>query len=101
MKDSYQRSFSVKSFCERNEVGKTTVYGEINTGRLRARKAGKRTIITDEDEAEWLKNLPVVEPKSSYEPKRKAEAVSPTSPDAERRPAPKPLLTRRKTRGPS
>ena len=90
MKDSYKRSFSVKTFCDRNEVGKTTVYGEINAGRLRARKANKRTLITEEDEAEWLKNLPAVEPKSSCEPKRQTEGLSSTSPDAVQ-PAPKPL----------
>ena len=42
MKDSYKRSFSVKTFCDRNEVGKTTAYAEIHAGRLRALKASKR-----------------------------------------------------------
>jgi hypothetical protein len=89
MENRYKRAFSIKTFCERNEVGRTTAYAEINAGRLRASKAGKRTIILEENEAEWLKNLPAIEPKSSCEPKRKTEALSPTSPDAVR-PAPKP-----------
>ena len=64
MDNSAKRSFSIKTFCERNEVGRTTAYAEINAGRLRASKVGRRTIITDKNEAEWLKILPAVEPKS-------------------------------------
>jgi len=63
MDNSTRRAFSIKTFCERNEVGRTTAYAEINAGRLRASKVGRRTLITDENEAEWLKNLPAVEPK--------------------------------------
>jgi hypothetical protein len=90
MENRYKRAFSINTFCDRNEIGRTTAYAEINAGRLRASKAGKRTIITEENEAEWLKNLPAVEPKSSCELKRKREALSSTSSDAVQ-PAPKPL----------
>jgi hypothetical protein len=34
---------------ERNHIGLTTVYAEINAGRLIARKIGRRTVITVED----------------------------------------------------
>jgi hypothetical protein len=33
-------------------------YGEIKQKRLRARKAGKRTIIAEDDAEDWLRNLP-------------------------------------------
>ena len=44
-----QRAFDVKIFCRRYSVGRTTAYGEMKAGRLRARKVGKRTIITEDD----------------------------------------------------
>ena len=45
-------------FCERNGIGRTTAYREINSGRLPTRKIGKRTIVTHEDERRWLASLP-------------------------------------------
>jgi excisionase family DNA binding protein len=56
-----QRAMSVRDFCERFGVGRTTTYEEIKGGRLRARKVRKRTIITDDDAEAWLQSLPVVE----------------------------------------
>jgi hypothetical protein len=35
-------------------------YEEIKSGRLRARKIGKRTIIIVEDAEDWLRALPVI-----------------------------------------
>jgi excisionase family DNA binding protein len=55
-----QRAMSIDEFCERYRVGRTTAYGEIKQGRLRARKCGKRTIIGDEDGEEWFGRLPVI-----------------------------------------
>ncbi|HEY5126774.1 MAG TPA: helix-turn-helix domain-containing protein [Bradyrhizobium sp.] len=51
---------SVAEFCERYGPGRTTAYQEIQAGRLRARKVGRRTIITEDDAEEWLQQLPVV-----------------------------------------
>jgi excisionase family DNA binding protein len=45
-------------------VGRTTVYGWIGSGLLRARKAGKRTIITSEDLRDCLSSLPSIEVKA-------------------------------------
>ena len=39
-------------------VGRSTVFEEINAGRLKARKAGRRTLILRDDLAAWLANLP-------------------------------------------
>jgi len=56
-----QRAMSIAEFCQRYGTGRTTAYQEIKLGRLRARKCGKRTIITDDDAEDWLVRLPVVE----------------------------------------
>ena len=39
-------------------VGRSTILDEINAGRLRARKAGQRTLILREDLHAWLAALP-------------------------------------------
>jgi len=41
-------------------IGHTLLKREIRNKRLIARKAGRRTIITPEDLANWLKDLPRV-----------------------------------------
>jgi hypothetical protein len=41
-------------------VGKTKAYEEIRSGRLRALKCGRRTIILPEDYERWLKSLPTI-----------------------------------------
>ena len=55
------RAFSVEQFCQRFGIGRTSVYQEIRLGRLRARKIGRRTIITEDDGEAWLQRLPVIE----------------------------------------
>jgi len=55
-----RRAMSILEFCERYNVGRTLAYEEINAGRLRARKVGKRTIICDDEAEAWLKSLPVI-----------------------------------------
>ncbi|WP_210264975.1 helix-turn-helix domain-containing protein [Bradyrhizobium archetypum] len=40
------RAWSIGQFCQYFGIGRTTVYEQIKLGRLRARKIGKRTIIT-------------------------------------------------------
>jgi hypothetical protein len=53
-----QRAMSIAEFCEWYGVGRTKAYEELKTGRLRGRKCGKRTIITDDDAERWLRSLP-------------------------------------------
>ena len=55
-----QRAMSIDEFCQRYGIGRTTAYAEIKEGRLRARKCGRRTIITDDDSDEWFQHLPVI-----------------------------------------
>ncbi len=56
-----QRAMSLSTFCAEYGIGRTKAYEEISAGRLRARKAGKRTIITEDDAEDWLCHLPVLE----------------------------------------
>ena len=41
-------------------VGRSTVYENINAGALKARKAGRRTLILRADLQAWLDSFPVV-----------------------------------------
>jgi hypothetical protein len=52
-----QRAMSIDGFCKGYGIGRTKVYEEINAGRLKARKAGRRTIITVDDAEDWLSRL--------------------------------------------
>ncbi len=54
------RAFSIEEFCRRFGIGRTTVYEELKRGRLRARKIGRRTIVTEDDAEAWLRRLPFV-----------------------------------------
>jgi Helix-turn-helix domain len=58
---SWQRAMRIPDFCERYDIGRTKAYEEINAGRLRARKAGRRTIITADDAEDWLGRLPALQ----------------------------------------
>jgi len=60
LRSARQRTLSIGEFSQRYGVGRTTTYEEIKSGRLRARKIGKRTIISVDDAEEWLRHLPVV-----------------------------------------
>jgi hypothetical protein len=54
-----QEGFSLQEIAARNGCGLTKIYDEINAGRLRARKLGKRTIVFVADEAAWRAALPL------------------------------------------
>jgi excisionase family DNA binding protein len=53
-----RRAFSISEFCLRYGVGRTNAYQEIAAGRLRAVKAGRRTLITHDSAEAWLAALP-------------------------------------------
>lgn len=48
-------------------VGRSTNYEEINAGRLKARKAGRRTLIARADLQAWLDALPNRAPSQTRE----------------------------------
>ena len=56
-----RKALGIDEFCRLFGVGRTTVYAEIKTGRLRARKIGTRTIIANDDADDWLRKLPLIE----------------------------------------
>ena len=62
-----QKSYSLDEFARQNDIGLTTVRGEIQAGRLAARKVGRRTIITAEDAKAWQEQLPKVQPQRARE----------------------------------
>jgi hypothetical protein len=59
-----QLAFDFDSFCLVHDIGKSTGRQEIKSGRLRAKKVGRRTIITAEDAAAWRAAPPVAEQQS-------------------------------------
>jgi hypothetical protein len=58
-----QKSYSLDEFARLNDIALTTVRGEIKSGRLVARKIGRRTIISPEDANDWRNRLPKVQPR--------------------------------------
>lgn len=55
-------SLTIDDLCKRENVSRTYVYREINAGRLKARKRGRRTVFLREDVRAWLKALPEYQP---------------------------------------
>jgi excisionase family DNA binding protein len=49
---------SIVEFCQSYGVHRTKAYEELKSGRLRGRKIGRRTIITEDDAEDWLQCLP-------------------------------------------
>jgi hypothetical protein len=56
---SDKMAYSIDEFCHIAGIGRNTTYLEIRRGKLRARKVGRRTIITGRDAADYLDNLPL------------------------------------------
>jgi excisionase family DNA binding protein len=54
-------AFSVRDFCEWAGIGRTMLYEEIKTGRLAAKKFGRRTIIPRTEAERWLQDLPALQ----------------------------------------
>lgn len=51
-------ALTIPEFCTLYGIGRTFTYEEIGAGRLRVRKAGKRTLIRKVDADDWLNSLP-------------------------------------------
>lgn len=54
-------SHGVESLPAKTGLGRTFLFGEIRLGRLRAVKAGRRTLVRDDDLRAYLEALPVRE----------------------------------------
>ena len=51
-------AFLIDEFCQWARVARTTTFGEIKAGRLKAVKVGRRTLIPMEAAKAWLASLP-------------------------------------------
>jgi len=58
-REVHRRAYKIPEIAARNGLSQTTIKAEIRSGRLRARKVRKSTIIFDEDEEAWRQALPV------------------------------------------
>ena len=57
-KQQRPRAYKLSEFCDEFRIPRTRAYEEMNAGRLKAKKAGRTVIITDEQAEEWLESLP-------------------------------------------
>ena len=60
--DDSKEALTPDAFCERFSVGKTKLYEELASGRLKAKKNGSRTLIPVVAAQAWLASLPDYEP---------------------------------------
>jgi excisionase family DNA binding protein len=61
-KDSYTGAMTIAEFGRQYGVKRTFTYEELKAGRLKAMKAGSRTLIRRADAEKWLKALPPLTP---------------------------------------
>jgi excisionase family DNA binding protein len=55
-----KHGLTIHQACEFSGIGKTKLYEAINSGKLKARKAGKRTLILSDDLRDYLSSLPLM-----------------------------------------
>jgi excisionase family DNA binding protein len=65
---SSRGAFTIASFCEAHNIGKTSVYAEIKRGRLRAVKMGRKTLIKADDARRF--GSPACRPQEQIVPRR-------------------------------
>lgn len=51
-------AYTLDQACELVGVGRTKLYAEIKSGRLKVKKCGTRTIVPREELQGWLDSLP-------------------------------------------
>jgi hypothetical protein len=52
-----RQMYTVKEFCWRNSIGKTTFFELVKTGAVRTVKLGVKTLVPAESEREWHASL--------------------------------------------
>lgn len=53
-------AYGINDFASALGIGRTKIYEEIKSGRLRAKRIGGRTIIAADDAAKYLAGLPAL-----------------------------------------
>jgi len=55
-----KHGLTIQEACTYSGIGKTKLYEAINSGKLRAHKAGRRTLIFSDDLRDYLSSLPLM-----------------------------------------
>jgi excisionase family DNA binding protein len=63
-------ALNIDEFCAEYRVGRSTVYEQINAGRLPAVKVGRRTLIPRSGARDWFQSLPSLAPAPPTLPKQ-------------------------------
>lgn len=58
MSNDQRGAMSIEGFCAWAGIGRSLAYKEIEAGRLRIKKVGRRTLVTLEAAQNWLAALP-------------------------------------------
>jgi excisionase family DNA binding protein len=58
-------TYSIDQIARMGALGRSKIYAEIAAGRLKARKAGRRTVILAEDYRAYLEALPAMTGKTA------------------------------------
>ena len=56
-------AYTIAQVCDLTNSGRTTVYKDINLGKLRAVKRGRRTLVLAADLRAYIDGLPAIEVK--------------------------------------
>ena len=63
--DALVRAYELSELTAAGFGSKTFIYSEIEAGRLRATKRGRRTIIFQDDLEAWRRSFPQMKPKNA------------------------------------
>ena len=88
-------AYSVSEACKASGLGRTSIYTYINSGQLRCRKHGSRTLILESELRAFLERLPDHSPSpAQLLPIRRRSTARVRSPERASRPAPGRIGTR-------
>jgi excisionase family DNA binding protein len=56
--DTERRAYRIDEFCAAHGIGASKFHEEVNAGRLRVVRIGRRVLVTADDADAWLAALP-------------------------------------------